>query len=192
MAIGWGFAVWLLACTGDTDTPVDTVSGTSTDTVTVEDPDFDLLPAGADPCRTPQRVDVDWVVDGDTLYATPATGGGQEKVRLIGIDTPELGWEGEPDDCFGPEAEARLDELVARQVAWLTFDAECYDVFGRTLAYVHRGLEPSDFVNRLLVQEGYATAFPVAPNVTFEAELAEDETEAARVGAGLWSACGGS
>ena len=192
MTVGWGFVLVLLACGGESDTAVDTDSGSPVDTVPIEDPDFDLLPAGDAPCRAPQRVYVDWVVDGDTLYATPAESDVQEKVRLIGIDTPELGWEDEPDDCFGPEATARLDELVTRRVAWFTFDSECEDHFGRTLAYVHLGVEPTDFVNRVLVQEGYATAYPVAPNVTFEAELAGDETEASRSGAGLWSACGGS
>ncbi len=178
-----------LACTAGEDTADDT--GTDEETETIEDPDFALLPAGAVPCRSPLRVDVDWVVDGDTLYATPDGSSEQEKVRLIGIDTPELGWQDEPDDCYGPEATQRLDGLVGGSVAWLTFDTECEDYYGRTLAYLHLGVEEIDFVNRRLVREGFATAYAVDPNVTFAAELAGDEAAATQEGVGLWSACGG-
>ena len=48
------------------------------------------LPQGPEPEREPILVHVDTVVDGDTFYATHVGGGATEKVRIIGIDTPEL------------------------------------------------------------------------------------------------------
>ncbi len=185
----WGLAA-MLACTGETGDSGDTSGLDDTDKTAIR-PDVDpaTLPAGASPCREPVLAFVDHVVDGDTVYLTPDGGSDQEKVRFTGIDTPELGWEDEPDDCYGPEATAECVRLVEDRWVWLTFDQECEDQYGRTLAYVHLGGAEDDFVNRRLVREGYAWAYAVDPNLSFETELQQDEIAASQSGAGLWSAC---
>lgn len=178
----------LVACTGGDTTTLDTGP---TDTGTVDTrPDVDpaTLAAGATPCRSPVLAFVDYVVDGDTAYMTPE-GLSQEKVRFIGIDTPELGYEGSADDCYGPEASAETQRLIDDRWVWLTFDSECEDYYDRTLAYVHLGGGPDDFVNRTLVRTGFAAAYAVSPNVTFEDQLLQDETAARQADLGQWAAC---
>jgi micrococcal nuclease len=127
-------------------------------------------------------------VDGDTVDV--AIGGGEERVRLIGIDTPESVAEDRPVECFGPEAKARLAELLPEGTeVRLERDVEARDRFGRLLAYVFRA-EDELHVNLVLVEEGFAEARRFEPNTTRQAELdrAEDEAKAAQ--RGLWPACG--
>jgi micrococcal nuclease len=185
-----------IACTGGTATDTGGTQDSATTPTTDTQPqdtrpylDPSVLAAGAAPCREPFLAFVDYVVDGDTAYLSPDGSSLQEKVRFIGIDTPELGWDGEPDDCYGAEALVEAERLIAHRWVWLTFDEECVDFYGRTLAYLHLGADPGDFVNRSLVQTGFAWAYAVEPNVTFENVLRDDETAANLAGAGLWSAC---
>ena len=125
---------------------------------------------------------VDRVVDGDTLVVDG------ERVRLIGVDTPESVKPGSPVECFGKEASAFLRRLLAGRRVRLETDVEERDRYGRLLAYAHRrgdGL----FVNAELVRRGYATPLTIPPNVRFAdrfAALARDAREGRR---GLWSAC---
>ncbi len=129
-------------------------------------------------------------VDGDTLDVE--VGGAEERVRLIGIDTPESVAHDRPVECFGPEAKARLAELLpAGTEVRLERDVEARDRFGRLLAYVFRASDDA-FVNRLLVEEGYAEARPFEPNLARQAELDRAEDDARRASRGLWPACGGT
>ncbi len=184
----------LLGCTGGTATGT---SDSSSDTGTPPDSqdtrlgvtDPSALPQGDAPCREPVFGWAGHVYDGDTIYVTPEGSSVEETIRLIGIDTPELGWEDEPDDCYGPEATSEARRLVDDRWVWLTFDAECEDHYDRTLAYVHLGVGDDDFVNRSLVRGGFAWAYAVEPNVSFEVQLQQDEIAAIQQSAGLWSAC---
>ena len=129
------------------------------------------------------------VVDGDTLHVRVGPDG--EKVRLIGIDTPETHGPGGLRECFGTEATRRAQELlpVGTKVR-LVRDAEPRDRYGRLLAYVYR-LQDGLFVNLALAAEGYATALAYPPNVAHSKEL-DAATRAARTAdRGLWQRCGG-
>ncbi len=182
----------LLACTDDGSSTADSATPSDTTTPPVDTrPDVDpaTLPAGTAPCREPVLMFVDWVVDGDTAYMTADGASSQEKVRFIGIDTPELGYRGSADDCYGPEALAETQRLIQDRWVYLTFDAECEDYYDRTLAYLHLGGGDDDFVNRSLVRAGFAWAYAVQPNVAFETEFQQDELAAVQAGLGLWSAC---
>ena len=129
-------------------------------------------------------------VDGDTVDVD--LGGVDERVRLIGIDTPESVAHDRPVECFGPEAKARLAELLPRGTeVRLERDVEARDRFGRLLAYVFRA-EDDLHVNLVLVQEGYAEARRFEPNVTRQAELDRAEDDARAANWGLWPACGGT
>jgi micrococcal nuclease len=127
-------------------------------------------------------------VDGDTLDVD--LGGTEERVRLIGIDTPESVARDRPIECFGPEAKSRLAELlpVGTEVR-LERDVEARDRYGRLLAYVFRASDDV-FVNRLLVEEGYAEARPFEPNLARQGELDRAEDDARQAGRGLWPVCG--
>jgi micrococcal nuclease len=130
-------------------------------------------------------------VDGDTLDIAFSVEGRAviERVRLIGIDTPETKKPNTPIECFGPEASARLAELLpigAFVVA--DRDVEARDDFGRLLAYVRRANDDV-LVNEVLVREGFARTLFFAPNLALESTLRAAERSARADRRGLWSAC---
>jgi endonuclease YncB( thermonuclease family) len=151
-----------------------------------EIPESDL-PQGVEPCREPALGRVISVTDGDTI--TVQTDRGYETVRLIGIDTPEVDHSGPDDECYGEEAKAFLSAMVKGEHVWLTFDAECEDHFERTLAYVHTSVEENGFIQRLLLRDGWASAYAVNPNVSFRTLFESDQSEAQAAGNGLWGSC---
>lgn len=130
------------------------------------------------------------LVDGDTLDVE--IDGGRERVRLIGIDTPESVAHDRPVECFGPEAKARMAELlpVGTEVR-LERDVEARDRYGRLLAYVIRA-DDELFVNLSLVVDGFAEARAYAPNTARQAELDRAMADARSAGRGLWPVCGGT
>lgn len=153
--------------------------------------DPSLLPNGDTPCEPPRLARVVYVVDGDTAHVEPDGGGAEEILRFIGLDAPELAHNGDPAECYGPEAAAFVDDLLADKLIWLTFDGTCRDTYDRTLAYLHLGAREEDFVNRAIVRTGYAPAYPWNGTDTFEDEFAADEADARDAGRGMWGACFG-
>jgi micrococcal nuclease len=129
-------------------------------------------------------------VDGDTVVVE--IDGREERVRLIGIDTPESVAPERPVECFGPEAKARTAALLpAGTAVRLERDVEARDKYDRLLAYVFRA-EDDLLVNLVLVEEGYAESVAYPPNVARQGELDAAEVAARRTGRGLWPACGGT
>jgi micrococcal nuclease len=130
-----------------------------------------------------ERLDarVEHVTDGDTVWLT-----GIGKVRLIGIDTPEVYGQVE---CYGPQASAFAKRLLppGRRVTYVLGPEE-RDRYGRALAYVW--LDDGRFLNRLLVERGYATPLTIPPNDAYAAQFAADAREARRAGRGLWGVPG--
>lgn len=127
------------------------------------------------------------VVDGDTLDVELA--GAPERVRLLGIDTPETVKPGHPVDCFGPEASARTKALLpAGTAVVLQRDAEPRDRYGRLLVYLWRRADGL-FVNASLVADGFADTLSIEPNTAHRAELAGDRAAARAAARGLWGAC---
>ena len=149
------------------------------------------LPQGPDPEREPILVHVDTVVDGDTFYATHVGGGATEKVRIIGIDTPELYVDYGDPECWAQEAYELLDARIDGQDVWLSFDYNDDDPYDRTLAYVHLGLDDDDFVNRWLLREGAGPTLLYDDTPSFHDEFRQDESEARTANAGYWGACSG-
>ncbi len=145
------------------------------------------LPAGSNPCREPAYVYVDEVVDGDTARVT--SGRGTERVRFIGIDAAEVDHDGDWDECWAEEALAHVREQIEGTSLWLSFDAECEDGYGRTLAYLHTRLGDQGFLQRGLLSEGWVQTFAVSPNTSFASQFSQDESSARASGAGLWGAC---
>jgi micrococcal nuclease len=128
------------------------------------------------------------VVDGDTIVAE--VGGHEERVRYIGIDTPETVKPNAPVECFGPQAHDLNARLLGGAGAELTlrFDRELRDRYGRLLAYVQRTRDGL-FVNARLIEAGAARTLPIAPNTAHAAELSSLQHGARAAGRGLWAAC---
>ena len=130
------------------------------------------------------------VVDGDTVNVR--MNGKVESVRLIGIDAPETNAPGRPAQCFGSQAGAQAEALLAGQTVRLEFDASQgrRDRYDRLLAYVWVG---DTHVNELLVRQGYAREFTYSAPYRYQSAFQAAEAEARAAGRGLWAAdtCGG-
>jgi micrococcal nuclease len=130
------------------------------------------------------------VVDGDTIVVSVA--GRDQRVRLIGIDTPESVKPGSPVECFGREASGHLAALLPEgTVVRLVGDVEQRDRYGRLLAYVYREADGL-FVNAVMARDGFAEPLTIPPNVAHTAELTAAARSAREGRRGLWAACAGS
>jgi micrococcal nuclease len=128
------------------------------------------------------------VIDGDTIVAQ--VDGREERIRYIGVDTPETVKPNTPVQCFGPQAHDLNTRLVGASGAPLTlrFDRELRDRYGRLLAYVYRA-QDGLFVNARLIDAGAARTLEIAPNTARSAQLSELQHAARAAGRGLWTAC---
>ena len=135
---------------------------------------------------TTMRARVLRVVDGDTIKVR-LEGGRTERVRYIGVDTPESVKPGTPVQCFAKAASAENERLVAGRRVRLVYDAERRDRYGRLLAYVY--LPDGRMFNLLLAQRGYARPLTIPPNVEFADRFVAAARRAREAGRGLWSAC---
>jgi len=126
------------------------------------------------------------ITDGDTIRV--ALAGRVERVRYIGIDTPEEVKPDTPVQCYARRAAAENARLVAGRRVRLVLDVEPRDRFGRLLAYVYRDSDGL-FVNDALVRGGFARTLTIPPNVRFAGRFARLARQAREAGRGLWSAC---
>jgi len=132
---------------------------------------------------------VEYVVDGDTVDMI--IDGVEERVRLIGIDTPETKKANTPIECFGPEATAFTQSLLPEGTKiYLERDVEARDVYGRLLGYAYL-VDTGAFVNLEIVRQGYAQPLTIPPNVAHSTEFVAAARDAERTNAGLWAACSG-
>lgn len=151
-----------------------------------------LAPAPAEPANVPKttRGVVTRVVDGDTAVITLASGV-SEKVRFIGINTPESTTQHEP---YGEEASAYTKQMLSGQTVYLETDAELRDRYGRLLAYIWLQQPVSDsdaevrtsMFNARLVLDGYAEQATYPPNVKYVDLFAVYVREAREAERGLW------
>lgn len=133
---------------------------------------------------------VERVVDGDTVVLDFGRGR-RERVRLLGIDTPETSHPTRPVECFGAEAREHLHALVPPGTLVRTErDVEARDHFDRLLLYLYRA-DDDLFLNEAMVAGGYATTLHVEPNGAHRRTLADAEAAARGAGRGMWTACGG-
>lgn len=132
---------------------------------------------------------VERVVDGDTVDIR--IDGTEERVRLIGIDTPETQRLDSPGECYGPEASTYTEALLpAGTQVRLERDTVGRDHYGRLLGYVHR-LDDDLFVNYDILRQGYAQPLTIDPNTIHSATFATAARLAEDDNLGLWAACAG-
>jgi micrococcal nuclease len=127
---------------------------------------------------------VDRVVDGDTFVARFA--GRSERVRIIGVNTPETVAPGRPIERYGLQASHFAKRFLTGATVRLAGDVEPRDHFGRLLAYVW--LADGTFWNALLAAEGYAQQLTIPPNVAYAELFGRLVAEARAARRGLWDA----
>ncbi len=183
----------LISQPGSEETPVPSETPTPIEDVPPTPPPW--APLADSTCSDGRKVHVAYAVDGDTLALTNANANGeQERVRLIGIDTPEVYPEDEVE-CYGPEASAYSHAMVDDTDVCLTYDPavaledDNVDMYGRTLAYVFYGEGYVHFLNADLVANGYAYDFPYTDGAAFESYFAALEAWAREQDLGLWGTC---
>ncbi len=106
--------------------------------------------------RSPEVRQCIRAIDGDTLEID-----GGERVRLIGVDTPESVDPGRAPEYFGKEAAAFTGRMAQGKPVRLEFDEQSYDVYGRTLAYVY--LQDGSLLNAEIIRQGYGYAYTRFP-----------------------------
>lgn len=121
------------------------------------------------------------VVDGDTIVVSLGTR--VERVRYIGVNTPEVHHPTRGEEPGGREASAVNRELVEGRTVRLELDVQERDRYRRLLAYVWVG---DVMVNAELVRRGYAQVMTVPPNVRYQALFLKLQREAREAGRGLW------
>ena len=129
------------------------------------------------------------VVDGDTIDVN--IGGHRERVRLIGIDTPETKKPDTPVQCYGPEATRFTKSLLpADEALHLERDVVARDDFGRLLAYVYLAGD-GKFLNLTIIRNGYARPLTIPPNIAHADEFVAASRAAQGDNIGLWAGCTG-
>ena len=127
------------------------------------------------------------VVEGDTIDV--AVGGTRERVRLLGMDTPETVHPSKPVQCYGKRASAKVTALLLGKRVRLEGDRSQgnRDRYGRLLRY---GRMPSGTnLNRYLVATGYAGEYTYGSPSRYHASFKAAERQAREAGRGLWGAC---
>lgn len=122
------------------------------------------------------------VVDGDTIIID--YNGTEERVRLIGVDTPEsVHPDKEKNTEFGTTASNFSKELLTDKYVKIELDVQERDQYGRILAYVYLN---DVMVNKTLLQEGYAKVATYPPNVKYIDDFTSIQEEARNNKKGLW------
>lgn len=129
------------------------------------------------------------VVDGDTIVVTVP--GKTEKVRLIGVDTPETVDPRKPVQCFGKEASDFTKSLLTNKSVRLESDSSQNDrdKYGRLLRYVFLG---DTNINEKIIVEGYGHEYTYRTPYKYQTEFKNAERLAREAKRGLWAdnACG--
>jgi len=126
------------------------------------------------------------VIDGDTIETDRS-----ERIRYIGINTPEIANKLKPDQCFAQAAKKKNEELVLNKTVRLEKDISETDKYKRLLRFVYitqsDGKEIS--INQFLIREGYAQLMTIPPDVSKATEFKELQTQARNAQKGLWKVC---
>ena len=115
---------------------------------------------------------VNRVIDGDSIEVDGRS------IRLIGVNAPERG------QPFYSDARDALRDLVGGETVWLEHDVEVRDQYGRELAYVF--LTDGRHANEELLSAGFAQAYTIPPNVSYDEDFHVAERDARAAGRGLW------
>jgi len=136
----------------------------------------------------PEAFFVTKVIDGDTIVLENG-----QKVRYIGIDTPELHHPKKEVECFSQQAYEKNKELVLGKKVFLQKDISEKDKYNRLLRYVFldekMSTDEGSFINLYLVKNGFAYAATFPPDVKYANVFLTAQKEAYQKNLGLWQKC---
>ena len=127
-----------------------------------------------------ESIAVRHVVDGDSLRLVDG-----RKVRLIGINAPELGRDGKPDEPLAARALEALRKLIGNNSVTLQIGPDSHDRYGRLLAYIE--LADGRLAGDALLQMGLASMVAIPPNIEHLNRYQQAEASARRKGIGIWA-----
>lgn len=145
-----------------------------------------LVPGESLEAQTEVQATVSRVTDGDTFRISPEIDG-EDRVRMIGVDTPETDPERGAEPYGEEAANFARESLEGRDVA-LEFDAEREDDYERLLAYAY--LPDGTMFNETLLREGYAQVATFPPNTRYLDRFEEAQDEAREARRGIWGLSG--
>jgi len=125
------------------------------------------------------------IADGDTI--TILMDGDNEKIRFIGIDTPEVGNSTKESDCYGDEAKSEMERLLEGHMIKLEFDETQgeRDRYDRLLAYVY--LDDGLFLNQHMIENGFAKEYTYKYKYKYSDDFRRAEDNAIFKKAGIWN-----
>jgi len=175
----------ITATSATTNTVVETPVATITPVQDTSPNEPTTTPPQPSPRQETTSYSVVRVIDGDTvdiLY-----NGKTERIRLIGVDTPETVDPRKPVQCFGKEASAKLTSLLASKQVVLEIDATQgeRDAYGRMLAYLF--LPDGTHVNLALLEQGYAHEYTYRTPYKYQSSFKEAASQAREAKLGLWA-----
>lgn len=122
---------------------------------------------------------VKWVNDGDTIVLADG-----RNVRYIGINAPEIDHGSKKAEPYGYKAKNYNKKMVLSTMIRLEIDKERYDQYGRLLAYIF--LKDGKFVNKAMIEQGYAYLLPRRPNIRYNKVLLQSQRNAMSAKQGIW------
>lgn len=125
-------------------------------------------------------VTVTKVYDGDTFKTRSG-----EKVRLLGINTPEVAHSDKPGQPLGKAAKQELKSLIQGKLVRLEFDRDKHDKYGRLLAHIY--LRDGTWLNAHMIERGLAHLYIFTPNFHHASELLHKEQDARENKLGIWN-----
>jgi micrococcal nuclease len=125
------------------------------------------------------------VVDGDTIWVDG--NGKRQKIRMIGMDTPETVDPRKPVQCFRLEASAQAKAILGGQSVYLETDPsqDTVDKYGRTLAYIWTS--SGRLFNLDMITDGYAHEYTYYVPYRYQQEFKAAQSDARAQERGLWS-----
>lgn len=128
------------------------------------------------------------VIDGDTIELTNG-----QKVRYIGINTPETSHPRKGIECFGKEAKQKNKEIMEGKIIYMAKDVSETDRYDRLLRFVYlpnpHATHEALFVNQYLVEQGYAYASSYPPDISKNDIFNQAQKLAEEQNRGLWKSC---
>ncbi len=129
--------------------------------------------------ETDKWVRVNKVFDGDTFRTTSG-----DKVRLLGINAPEITHHTQPGEPLGEKATSLLKQLTLGKIVRLKTDIDKRDSYGRLLAQVY--LRNGEWINAAMLRHGMAFVYTFTPNIRWAEKLLVHEQQARKKRIGIW------